>query len=94
MLFAYEDDTMTKSSLGLLATVALLAGCANDCCTPYGYGYYYRPAVAVHVVPAYTAPVYATPVYATPVYAAPAYYRPAYATPAPVATWWNTCCIY
>lgn len=85
---------MRKVTLALLVVTSILAGCATDCCTPYGYGYYYRPAVVVRTVPAYTVQTYATPMYATPVYAAPAYYQPVYATPAPVVTWWNTCCVY
>lgn len=85
---------MARGSILAVLGAAVLAGCANNCCTPYGYGYYYRPAYVapVHAVPA---PVYATPVYATPAYATPAWGGvPVLATPAPVATWWSTCCIY
>lgn len=40
---------MLRTIFSLLAILATLSACATDCCTPYGYGYYYRPA---HVPPA------------------------------------------
>ena len=83
----------------LLVAIVALTGCVNQCCTPYGYGYYYRPTYA------YAAPVYATPVAVLPTvaYATPAYFTPsvstwpvapAYYTPMPANYLWHNCCTY